>query len=214
MRPGAEDWSLMLDERDQRAGRAHPGAACREARRLGAFSDTVLAVIAAIMVLQLQLPEQASLVALAKLWPTALSYAVSYAFLAISWINRRRQLARSVRAPSDTLIWLTFLNLFLVSLVPFSTQWVARTRLGADPVMVWALVFGFADVAHMALEREVMAQAYGRDVSDKAEHRARRSLLSVAILAAAAGTAPASAALGVALICLALVILAHSETRV
>jgi hypothetical protein len=75
------------------------------------------------------------------------------------------------------------------------------------PVTVWALVFGFAALAHVVFEREVMAQAYGRQVSEKSERRAsRRSLLTVAM----AGTARASAALSVTLICFALFIFAYT----
>jgi uncharacterized membrane protein len=65
--------------------------------RLGAFSDAVIAVIITIMVLELKAPEQPAFAALASLWPTALSYAVSYLFIAIIWINHH-YLMRFVRA--------------------------------------------------------------------------------------------------------------------
>ena len=55
--------------------------------RLGAFSDGVFAVIITIMVLELKLPEHSTLAALVQLWPTAVSYAVSYLFIAIVWMN-------------------------------------------------------------------------------------------------------------------------------
>ena len=101
--------------------------------RLAMFSDAVIAVIITIMVLELKAPEQAAFSALLDLWPTALSYAVSYLFIAIIWINHRH-LIRFVRRPTNRLIWLNFLHLFLVSLVPFATQWAARTRLGSAAV--------------------------------------------------------------------------------
>ena len=55
--------------------------------RLTAFSDAVFAVIITIMVLDLKPPAEATLKALLPLWPTALSYAVSYLFVAIIWVN-------------------------------------------------------------------------------------------------------------------------------
>ena len=55
--------------------------------RVGAFSDGVFAVIITIMVLELKPPEHPTFAALALLWPTALSYAVSYLFIAIIWVN-------------------------------------------------------------------------------------------------------------------------------
>jgi uncharacterized membrane protein len=71
--------------------------------RLSGFSDGVFAVIITILVLELKPPHSPSFAALASLWPTALSYAVSYPFIAIVWINHH-------------------------SLMPFSTAWIAQNR--------------------------------------------------------------------------------------
>jgi len=60
--------------------------------RLGAFSDGVFAVIITIMVLELKPPPQPSFAALLPLWPTAVSYAVSYLFIAIVWVNHHHLL--------------------------------------------------------------------------------------------------------------------------
>jgi uncharacterized membrane protein len=107
------------------------------AERLTAFSDAVFAVIVTIMVLELKAPEEVSLSALWPLWPTAASYAVSYLFIAVIWINHHH-LMRFVGAPSLGLIWSNFVHLFLVSLLPFATAWIARTRLATTPVVFYA----------------------------------------------------------------------------
>jgi uncharacterized membrane protein len=57
------------------------------AHRLAAYSDAVFAVIVTVMVLELRAPDQPAFSALWPLWPTAISYAVSYLFIAIIWIN-------------------------------------------------------------------------------------------------------------------------------
>ena len=57
------------------------------ADRLATYSDAVFAVIVTIMVLELKAPDRATFSALLPLWPTAASYAVSYLFIAIIWIN-------------------------------------------------------------------------------------------------------------------------------
>jgi uncharacterized membrane protein len=57
------------------------------ADRLTAFSDALFAVIVTVMVLELKAPDQPAFSALWPLWPTAISYAVSYLFIAIIWIN-------------------------------------------------------------------------------------------------------------------------------
>jgi uncharacterized membrane protein len=53
------------------------------ADRLTAFSDAVFAVIVTVMVLELRAPDEPAFLALWPLWPTAISYAVSYLFIAI-----------------------------------------------------------------------------------------------------------------------------------
>ena len=103
--------------------------------RLGAFSDAIFAVIITIMVLDLRPPPQATLAGLLPLWPAALSYAVSYLFIAIIWVNHHH-LLRFAEHATPRLIWVNFAHLFMVSLVPFSTAWVADTRLAAVPVVV------------------------------------------------------------------------------
>jgi hypothetical protein len=53
------------------------------ADRLAAYSDAVFAVIVTIMGLELRAPDQAAFSALWPLWPTGVSYVVSFLFIAI-----------------------------------------------------------------------------------------------------------------------------------
>jgi len=55
--------------------------------RLSAFSGGVFAVLITVLVLELRPPELPTFKALLSLWPTWLSYAVSYLFIAIVWTN-------------------------------------------------------------------------------------------------------------------------------
>ena len=98
--------------------------------RLSAFSDAVIAVVITIMVLELKAPDSQSLSELWSLWPTAMSYAVSYLFIAIIWINHH-YLMRFVDSLTPKLVWINFAHLFVVSLLPFATAWIARTQLAS-----------------------------------------------------------------------------------
>src|SRR5262245_60046229 len=66
--------------------------------RLSAFSDGVFAVLITVLVLDLRPPEQPTFKALMLLWPTWLSYAVSYLFIAIVWINHHYLLRYATEA--------------------------------------------------------------------------------------------------------------------
>jgi uncharacterized membrane protein len=92
--------------------------------RLGSFSDGMFTVAMTIMVFQLKPPEFPKFAALLGLWPTGLSYFVSYWFIAIVWLNHHH-LLRFFPHVTPRLIWINFVHLFMVSLVPFSTAWVA-----------------------------------------------------------------------------------------
>ena len=128
------------------------------ADRLTGFSDAVFAVIVTVMVLELKAPDEPAFSALWPLWPTAISYALSYLFIAIIWINHHH-LMRFVGPPTLGLIWINFVHLFMISLLPFATAWVARTRLASSPLVLYAGLFVCVDVAYNVFEHQVFAGA-------------------------------------------------------
>jgi len=68
--------------------------------RLSAFSDGVFAVLITVLVLELRPPEFPTFKALLLLWPTWLSYAVSYLFIAIVWTNHHYRMRYATEATS------------------------------------------------------------------------------------------------------------------
>jgi TMEM175 potassium channel family protein len=174
--------------------------------RLAAFSDAVFAVIVTIMVLELKAPDQPGFSALWPLWPTAISYAVSYLFIAIIWINHH-YLMRFLGPPTLGLIWINFAHLFLVSLLPFATAWIARTQLASSPVAFYAGLFMCIDIAYNLFEREVLARADATQVSARTRRLAmRRSLIVLASFTIAMLVAFLAPRLAFALICGALIL--------
>lgn len=183
------------------------------ADRLAAYSDAVFAVIVTIMVLELKAPEQAAFSDLWPLWPTAISYAVSYLFIAIVWINHH-YLWRFVGPPALGLIWINFIHLFLVSLLPFATSWIARTRLASSPVVFYAGLFVCIDIAYNLFEYQVLARADAAQVSARMRRLARRrSLVVLASFTAAMLLAFVAPLLGFGLICAALILHLRPDVR-
>jgi uncharacterized membrane protein len=174
------------------------------ADRVGAFSDAVIAVIITIMVLELKSPQEATFSALLPLWPTAISYSVSYLFIAIIWLNHHH-LLRFIGHTTPALIWVNFAHLFCISLIPFATTWVARTELASAPVAAYAAIFVCVNIAYRVFERQALNQADTTQIPQSARRIVRgRSLATLAIFVAAMLVALVAPRMGFALICCAL----------
>ena len=174
--------------------------------RMNAFSDGVFAVIITILVLELRPPKEASFGALLELWPTAVSYAISYLFIAIVWVNHHH-LLRFPDVATHRLIWGNFAHLFAVSLMPFCTAWIASTRLGAVPVAFYAGVFFLVNVTYVLLCMEAVDRSAPHKVAARARSMMRmRSFATLAVFAAAGVVALRYPIGGMAMICLCLVV--------
>lgn len=123
--------------------------------RLSAFSDGVFAVLITVLVLELRPPELPRFSAMISLWPTGLSYAVSYLFIAIVWTNHH-YLMRYADEATPRLLWFTFAHLFSISLLPLSTAWMAVSRLAPEPVAFYAAVFFLVNATYIGLIRELI----------------------------------------------------------
>ncbi len=179
--------------------------------RLAAYSDAVFAVIVTVMVLELKAPDQAEFSALWPLWPTAISYAVSYLFIAIIWINHHH-LMRLAGPPTLGLMWINFVHLFMVSLLPFATAWIARTRLASSPVVFYAGLFVCIDIAYNVFEREILRRAAYLPGHARRIAR-RRSLAVLGIFLTAMLVALVAPRIGFVLICSALILHLRPEAR-
>ncbi|RNI24710.1 TMEM175 family protein [Flexivirga caeni] len=181
-----------------------PADKSRDTDRLSTYSDGVFAVIVTIMVLQLHAPKSPHLSALITMWQPAVAYLVSYVFIAIVWINHH-YISRLVHESSLPIIWINFVHLFFVSLVPFTTAWIAQTRLAAAPVAVYTALFVCADATYNVFERRVL-----RDCGELSEQQRRiaryRSTMAFALFTSAAVLAAFVPWAGFGLTCLALVL--------
>ena len=143
--------------------------------RLEAFSDGVLAIIITIMVLELRVPEGASLDALRPIVPVFLSYVLSFVFLGIYWSNHHH-LLQAARHVNGSILWANLHLLFWLSLIPAIMGWMGETHFAAWPVAAFGVVLFMAAVAYYILTRALLAEhesdsilatALGRDFKGK-----------------------------------------------
>jgi uncharacterized membrane protein len=148
------------------------------------FSDGVFAVLITILVLELKPPSAHSFSALLPLWPAGLSYVVSYLFIAIVWVNHH-QLFNYAAVATPRLVWSNFAHLFSVSLIPFTTEWIADSRLAAAPVALYAAVFVLVNVTYVALCWEAVDRPAHEDVSQLMRRMLRmRSVITIGVFTA------------------------------
>jgi uncharacterized membrane protein len=156
--------------------------------RLEAFTDGVIAVIITIMVLEMKAPPGADLAALASTLPVFITYALSYANVAIFWNNHHHMLQVSERVDGRVL-WPNMFLLFWLSLVPFVIRWMDETNFAALPTAAYGFVLVMAAIGYLLLERMLiaingadsrLARAVGSDLKAK---------LSLSIYAVAIGLA-------------------------
>jgi uncharacterized membrane protein len=173
--------------------------------RLSIFSDGVFAVLITVLVLELRPPELPTFRALLLLWPTWLSYAVSYLFIAIVWTNHH-YLMRHATEATPRLIWINFVHLFSVSLLPLSTAWMAASELAPQPVAFYAAVFFFVNLTYIFLIWELVERTAVDDVSRRVRRVMRfRSVITLCLFGAAAIVALRYPLIGLSICCCCLI---------
>src|SRR5512144_35228 len=111
--------------------------------RLEAFSDGELAIT--ITVLELRIPQQATLAALGHSATGFASYALSYVYVGIYWSNHHHMF-NVVDRVSGGLLWANLNLLFWLSLLPFTTSWVDETGFAQLPMVTYGAVLLLAAI--------------------------------------------------------------------
>jgi uncharacterized membrane protein len=146
-----------------------------EKGRLLAFTDGVVAIIITVMVLELKVPHDASLGALAAVTPVFLSYVLSFVYIAIYW-NNHHHFFHLVHRVDGVLLWANTHLLFWLSLVPFTTGWMGENNFAPVPTAVYGVSLLMPSLAWQVMQRAIIreqgrdspfAAAIGRDLKGK-----------------------------------------------
>lgn len=108
--------------------------------RIFLFSDAVMAIAITLLVLDLRVPEGPAGLgrALIALWPSYLSYLLSFFIIGNYWLSHHR-LFRAIGRYDDRLVWLGLVFLFFIALLPFSTKLIALHPAARTAVIVYSL---------------------------------------------------------------------------
>jgi uncharacterized membrane protein len=173
-----------------------------ETDRLLAMTDGVVAIIITIMVLELKVPDGASLAALLRAWPVFLAYALSFVYVAIYWNNHHHyfHLVCGVNGP---IMWANFNLLFWLSLVPFATNWMGEHAFAAVPTAIYGVALFMPAIAWRVMQG-VVIRAQGAD-SPMRQYVGRDLKGTISPFIYAAGIALSFVAAWAALLCYAAV---------
>lgn len=143
--------------------------------RLTALTGGVMAVIITIMVLEMKAPGEASLTALASLWPVFLSYVISFLYVAIYWNNHHHFFSLAPRV-TGAILWSNFHLLFWLSLLPLATAWMGAHPFAPAPTAVYGLCLLSCALAWSVMQQTLLLaegpssrlrRALGRDLKGK-----------------------------------------------
>lgn len=126
------------------------------AGRLEAFTDGVVAIVITIMVLELKVPADGSLAALAERIPILLAYVLSFINVGLYWNNHHHLLQATARIDGRVL-WANLFLLFWLSLVPFVIRWLDESAFSAVATASYGVVLGMAAVGYNLTERAIIA---------------------------------------------------------
>lgn len=143
--------------------------------RLIALTDGVVAVIITIMVLELKPPHETDLGGLVELWPTFLSFVLSFIYVAIYW-NNHHHFFKLVPQVSGAVMWSNFNLLFWLALIPFTTAWMDEHNQAPIPVALYGATLLLCAVSWYVLQATIvrmqgpgspLREALGRDLKGK-----------------------------------------------
>ena len=155
--------------------------------RLEAFTDGVIAILITILVLELRAPHGADLAALQPLVPTALSYVLTFVFIAIYW-NNHHHMFQAVQRVTGGALWANMHLLFWLSLIPFVTDWMGE-HFASIPVAAYGMVLISAAAAYFILSRVLLASHGSTSLLARAIGRDAKGIASLVIYAVAVAVA-------------------------
>ncbi|HYD37810.1 MAG TPA: TMEM175 family protein [Allosphingosinicella sp.] len=138
--------------------------------RLVFFSDAVFAIAITLLVIEIHAPhlpdgspDRAYWIALARMWPSLIGYAISFAVIGLFWMGHHRAFALASRYSPKVVGWNLAL-LGVIAFMPFVTAFLATNM----SVRVPALVYCGAMLLAASLNLKVVRIATGPDMVDSA----------------------------------------------
>ena len=146
--------------------------------RMETFSDGVMSIAITIMIISLKLPDIAKggsakqiTEQLLHLLPYFITYAFSFMMIGIFWTNHHHMF-HLLEKTDEKLVWLNFIFLFMLSLIPFATSLVGSNPLIAISPAIYGLTMCLTSIAfvimrHYSISKKLMHTDESRVLTQK-----------------------------------------------
>lgn len=122
--------------------------------RLEAFSDAIMAIIITIMVLELKVPHNPTWQNYLEAYPVFASYVLSFIFIGLYWTSHHH-LFHNAKKVDNKVLWINMVNLFWLSLIPFTTASMGENSFASITVTVYAGILILVTVSYIFLVNQL-----------------------------------------------------------
>lgn len=137
-----------------------------ETSRLEAFYDAIIAIIVTVLVLELPQPSGPTLVALWNLKTSYFAYLVSFLICANIW-QYHHSIYNHVERINSRVIWVNILLMFVLSLIPYLTSFVADNLNSLLPQVLYGLNFIIVDIILFVMAKQLIDLNPNNDYLEK-----------------------------------------------
>ncbi|GFH42667.1 ferrochelatase [Lactococcus hodotermopsidis] len=123
--------------------------------RTEAFTDAIIAIVMTILVLEFPSIHGEQFADLLALKDVFLAYVVSFVFLIIYWSNHHH-IFQLIDLVNGKTLWLNNVFIFLLTLVPFTTNWLGDHIWARDPELLYATLFLVVNVVWVLLIKNLV----------------------------------------------------------
>ena len=119
-----------------------------ESGRFETCIDAIIAIMMTVMVLKIPQPETLTIGGIWDLRIMYLSYIISFIVLFSIW-DHHRKLFNIVEDINNRVIWIYSLLIFIITLVPYFTAWVAHEPFSLLPELMFGLIFFLVNIIYV-----------------------------------------------------------------
>jgi uncharacterized membrane protein len=117
------------------------------------FSDGVMAIVITIVVLEIPLPKDTTIIELISFAKSILIFGISFFIVGYFW-NKHHQLTDNIDRINNKIVRNNLIFLFFLAILPLFTRWVFENPDVFIPVISYDILFVLTLLTHLFIEKE------------------------------------------------------------